>query len=175
MIQGGPGSNNWRNKGSRHYESYILEVQQLIDRTLPTVPARDARAVVGDSMGGYGAMNVALAHPYRFGVVESWLSFFNGLEGVLHVDRPIISRLGLHAFIYGGEQDHIANPDEDLPFASALRAAGADATGAIYPGEHSLETIEAHLEHMLVFAGRALRAPQPQPQARPQLHAHGAS
>lgn len=175
MIQGGPGSNNWRNKGSLHYESYILEVQQLIDRTLPTVPARDARAVVGDSMGGYGAMNVALANPYRFGVVESWLSFFNGLEGVLHVDRPIISRLGLHAFIYGGEQDHIANPDEDLPFASALRAAGADATGAIYPGEHSLETIEAHLEHMLVFAGRALRAPQPQPQARPQLHAHGAS
>ena len=125
MIQGGPGSNNWRNTGSLHYESYILEVQQLIDRMLPTVPARDARAVVGDSMGGYGAMNVALANPYRFGVVESWLSFFNGLEGVLHADRPIFSRLGLHAFIYGGEQDHIANPDEDFPFASALRAAGA--------------------------------------------------
>jgi putative esterase len=160
MIQGGPGSNNWRNKGGLHYESYILEVQQLIDRTLPTVPARDARAVVGDSMGGYGAMNVALANPYRFGVVESWLSFFNGLEGVLHADRPIISRLGLHAFVYGGEQDHIANPDEDLPFASALRAAGADATGAVYPGEHSLETIEAHLEHMLIFAGRALGATQ---------------
>ncbi len=167
MIQGGPGSNNWHNTGSLHYESYILEVQQLIDRTLPTVPARDARAVVGDSMGGYGAMNVALTNPYRFGVVESWLSFFNGLEGVLHADRSIISRLGLHAFIYGGEQDHVANPDEDMPFASALRAAGADATGAVYPGAHSLETIEAHLEHMLVFAGRALRAPQPQPQHQP--------
>lgn len=159
MIQGGPGSNNWRNTGSLRYESYVLEVQQLIDRMLPTVPARDARAVVGDSMGGYGAMNVALANPYRFGVVESWLSFFNGLEGVLHADRPIVSQLGLHAFIYGGEQDHIANPDEDLPFASALRAAGADARGAIYPGEHSLQTVEAHLEHMLIFAGHALRVP----------------
>ncbi len=167
MIQGGPGSNNWRNKGSLRYESYILEVQQLIDRALPTVPARDARAVVGDSMGGYGAMNVALANPYRFGVVESWLSFFNGLEGVLHADRPIISRLGLHAFIYGGEQDHIANPNEDLPFAAALRAAGADATGAVYPGQHSLETVEAHLEHMLVFAGRSLRASQTQRQHQP--------
>jgi Putative esterase len=156
MIQGGPGSNLWRNHGGLRYESYILEVQELIDRTLPTVPARGARAVVGDSMGGYGAMNVALTNPYRFGVVESWLSFFNGLEGNLRSDRPIIARLGLHAFIYGGEQDHIANPEEDLPFAAALKAAGADAAGAIYPGEHNLETIEAHLRSMLVFAGRAL-------------------
>jgi Putative esterase len=156
MIQGGPGSNNWRNQGSLRYESYIVEVQELIDHTLPTVPARDARAIAGDSMGGYGAMNAALANPYRFGVVESWLSFFNGLEGDLHADRPIFKRLGLHASIYGGEQDHIANPDEDMPFAAALRGAGADAHGALYPGEHSLETIKAHLTSMLAFAGRAM-------------------
>ncbi len=158
MIQGGPGSNNWRNQGALRYESYILEVQQLIDRMLPTVPARDARAVVGDSMGGYGAMNVALANPYRFGVVESWLSFFNGLSGDLRADRPVFSRLGLHAFLYGGESDHIANPDEDAPFAAALRASGVDARSAIYPGEHNLETVEAHLSHMLVFAGHTLSA-----------------
>jgi Putative esterase len=156
MIQGGPGSNNWRNQGALRYESYILEVQQLIDRTLPTVAARDARAIVGDSMGGYGAMNVALANPYRFGVVESWLSFFNGLGGDLRADRPVFSRLGLHAFVYGGESDHIANPEEDAPFAAALRSAGADAKSAIYPGEHNLETLEVHLAHMLAFAGRSL-------------------
>jgi hypothetical protein len=156
MIQGGPGSNNWRNQGALRYESYILEVQQLIDRTLPTVAARDARAIVGDSMGGYGAMNVALANPYRFGVVESWLSFFNGLGGDLRADRPVFSRLGLHAFVYGGESDHIANPEEDAPFAAELRSAGADAKSAIYPGEHNLETLEAHLAHMLAFAGRSL-------------------
>ncbi len=161
MIQGGPGANLWRNQGAQRYESYILEAQQLVDRMLPTVPARGARAVAGDSMGGYGAMNVALANPYRFGVVESWLSFFNGLEGDLRADRPIFARLGLHAFVYGGEQDHIANPDEDLPFAAALRAAGADASGAIYPGEHNLETVQAHLDSMLLFAGRALEQTQP--------------
>jgi hypothetical protein len=156
MIQGGPGSNNWRNQGALRYETYILEVQELIDRTLPTVAARDARAIVGDSMGGYGAMNVALTNPYRFGVVESWLSFFNGLGGDLRADRPVFSRLGLHAFVYGGESDHIANPDEDAPFAAALRAASADARSAIYPGEHNLETLEAHLASMLTFAGRSL-------------------
>jgi Putative esterase len=156
MIQGGPGANNWRNQGAMRYEGYVLEVQQLIDQTLPTLATRGARAIVGDSMGGYGAMNVALANPYRFGVVESWLSFFNGLSGGLHADRPILTRLGLHAFIYGGEEDHIANPDEDAPFAAALRSAGVDAKSAIYPGEHNLETLEAHLSSMLTFAGRSL-------------------
>lgn len=156
MIQGGPGANNWRNMGSMHYESYVLEVQELIDRMLPTVAARDARAIAGDSMGGFGAMNVALGSPYRFGVVESWLGFFNGLEGTLRADRPIISRLGLSAFVYGGESDKIANPGEDAPFAAALRAAGAQAHGVVYPGEHSLETLAAHLGDMLTFAGRSL-------------------
>jgi hypothetical protein len=127
MIQGGPGSNNWRNVGPMHYESYVLEVQELIDRMLPTVAARDARAIAGDSMGGYGAVNVALGNPFRFGVVESWLGFFNGLGDELRADRPIISRLGLHAYLYGGESDHIADPSENAPFAAALRAAGARA------------------------------------------------
>ena len=105
-------------------------------------------------------MNVALANPYRFGVVESWLSFFDGLSRDLQADKPILRRLGLKAFVYGGEQDHIANPLEDAPFAAELRAAGADAKSATYPGEHSLQTLEAHLSNMLTFAGRSLSAPR---------------
>jgi hypothetical protein len=156
MIQGGPGTNNWRNLGGLRYENYVLETQELVDRMLPTIPARNARAIVGDSMGGYGAMNAALSNPYRFGVVESWIGFFNGLEGQLAADRPIFRRLGMQAFVYGGAEDKIADPSEDRPFASALHAAGADAHGAVYPGEHNLQTLEAHLGSMLRFAGRAL-------------------
>lgn len=156
-IQGGPGANRWRDGPTGNYESYVLEVQQLVDRMLPTLASRDSRAIVGDSMGGYGAMHIALANPYRFGVAESWLGFFDGLQGQLHADRPVIRRLGLHAFVYGGEEDHIANPEEDLPFAHELEAEGADAHGAVYPGEHSLTTVEAHLADMLVYAGRALQ------------------
>jgi hypothetical protein len=165
MIQGGRGANNWHNVGKQGYENYVLEVQELIDRTLPTMAARDARAIAGDSMGGYGAMNIVLGNPYRFGTVESWLGFFNGLEGELHADRPILKRLGLRAFVYGGEADHIADPAEDAPFAAALRASGARAKSAIYPGEHDLETLEAHLTSMLTFAGRAIG----------ETPAHGAS
>ncbi|HEX7609372.1 MAG TPA: alpha/beta hydrolase-fold protein, partial [Solirubrobacteraceae bacterium] len=74
MVQGGPGSNNWRNHwGGRDYGNYVLEVQQLVDHMLPTIPTRAGRAIAGLSMGGYGAMSIALGSPYRFGIVESWL------------------------------------------------------------------------------------------------------
>jgi enterochelin esterase-like enzyme len=156
MIQGGPGTNNWLNLGDTRYEAYVLEVQALIDRMLPTAPDRAARAIAGYSMGGYGAMHLALTHPERFAVVESWLGFFNGLDGRLQDDRAALSRLGLRAFLYGGAADDIADPAENAPFAAALRAAGADAHSAVYPGEHDFATLEAHLAHMLVFAGRGL-------------------
>jgi enterochelin esterase-like enzyme len=156
MIQGGRGANNWRDHGTRRYESYVLEAQELVDRMLPTVAARNARAVLGDSMGGYGAMNVALGHPQRFSVVESWLGFFNGLEDELRAAAPVISRQGLHAFVYGGESDEIADPSENAPWAARLRAAGASAHSAVYAGGHTMETLQAHLGHMLTYAGRAL-------------------
>jgi enterochelin esterase-like enzyme len=156
MIQGGPGANNWRNLYALHYESYVLEVQEMIDRELATVPSRNDRAIAGLSMGGYGAMELTLDNPYRFGVVESWLGFFDGLEGQLRIDSHAIRTLGLHAFVYGGEEDHIANPAEDGPWAAKLRAEGAEARSAVFPGEHSLETVEAHLTQMLSFAGHSL-------------------
>jgi enterochelin esterase-like enzyme len=156
MIQGGPGSNNWRDIGGVRYESYVLEVQEQIDRMLPTIATRGARAIAGDSMGGYGAMNVALGNPFRFGVVESWLGFFNGLDQELRADRPIISRLGLHAYLYGGAADHIADPSENAPFAAALRAAGAKAHSAVYAGGHTMQTLQAHLGSMLAYAGKSL-------------------
>jgi enterochelin esterase-like enzyme len=156
MIQGGRGANNWRDEGSHRYESYVLEVQQLVDRMLPTVPDRAARAIAGDSMGGFGAMNVALGNPRRFSVVESWLGFFNGLEDELRAAKPVIASDGLHAYLYGGASDYIADPSENAPFAAQLRAAGASAHSAVYVGGHTMETLEAHLHHMLLYVGRSL-------------------
>jgi enterochelin esterase-like enzyme len=156
MIQGGKGANNWRNQGSHHYESYVLEVQQLIDRMLPTIPARASRAIAGDSMGGFGAMNVALGNPRRFSVVESWLGFFNGLDDELRAARAVIAEEGLHAYLYGGASDDIADASENAPFAARLRAAGASAHSAVYVGGHTMETLQRHLRHMLLYVGRSL-------------------
>ena len=156
MVQDLSGLKNWRNVGRRHSASYVVEVQELIDRMLPTIPTRAARAIAGSSMGGFGAMHVALANPYRFAVVESWLGFFDGLEGELQADAAVLSRLGLHAFLYGAAADPVAAPEENPEFAAQLRAVGADAEGVIYPGGHSLEKVKEHLERGLLFAGRSL-------------------
>jgi enterochelin esterase-like enzyme len=156
MIQGGKGSNNWRNQGARHYEDYVLEVQQLVDRMLPTVAERASRAIAGDSMGGFGAMNVALGNPRRFSVVESWLGFFNGLDDELRAARGVIAQDGLHAYLYGGASDDIADPSENAPFAARLRAAGASAHSAVYVGGHTMETLQRHVRHMLLYVGRSL-------------------
>jgi enterochelin esterase-like enzyme len=158
MIQDLSGLQNWRNTGRRHSESYVVEVQELIDRLLPTIATRAGRAVAGSSMGGFGAMHVALANPFRFAVVESWLGFFDGLESELRADAPVLSRLGLHAFLYGAEADPVAVPEENPQFAAQLRSVGADAEGIVYPGGHSLEKVREHLDTGLLFAGRSLLA-----------------
>ncbi|MGA2319472.1 MAG: alpha/beta hydrolase-fold protein [Solirubrobacteraceae bacterium] len=160
MIQDRSGLNDWRDLGRRDSATYVIEVQELIDRMLRTIPTRAGRAIAGSSMGGFGAMNVALANPLRFAVVESWLGYFNNLEGALRADRPLISRLGLHAFLYGAAADPAADPAEDPAFAAELGAAGAQAESAIYPGGHSLEKVREHLDAGLLFAGRSLRDAQ---------------
>src|SRR5262249_29313583 len=156
MIQDRGGPNNWRDVGMFRSETYVVEVQELIDRMLRTVPTRAGRAIAGSSMGGFGAMHVALANPYRFAVVESWLGFFDSLGGELRADRPVLKRLGLHALLYGAQADPVAVPQEDPTFAAKLRAAGAQAQGIIYPGGHSLEKVADHLDTGLLFAGRSL-------------------
>ena len=54
------------------YEDYIVEdLVGYIDSNYRTIPSRDSRAIVGHSMGGYGAMKLAMKHPDVFGAVAS--------------------------------------------------------------------------------------------------------
>jgi S-formylglutathione hydrolase FrmB len=159
MLQAGGLPDNWQNatwRGGPQYNTYIGEVQRLTDRVLRTIPARASRAIAGYSMGGFGAMNVALAQLRNYSVVESWEGFFDNLSGELAADRPLLRRLPLHAFVYGGSADTVAGYTQDAPWAAAMRAAGAEAQSAVYPGGHSFGPLEAHLSQMLSFAGRAL-------------------
>ena len=55
-----------------NYEDYIVEdLVSYIDSNYRTIPSRDSRAIVGHSMGGYGAMKLAMKHPDVFGAVAS--------------------------------------------------------------------------------------------------------
>jgi len=158
MLAGAGDPAGWRNTASGAYYNYVGEVQRLVDRALRTIPARSARAIAGYSMGGYGAMNVALTQLRHYSVVESWEGNFANLQTQLSADRQLLRQLPLHAFVWGGAQDTVVDSALNAPWAAAMRAAGADAQSAVYPGAHAFAPIEAHLSAMLSFAARALRS-----------------
>lgn len=158
MLEGAGAPADWRNVRGAGYYSYVGEVQQLVDRALRTIPTRSARGIAGYSMGGFGAMNVALTQLRRYSLVESWEGDFANLGSELSADRRLLKQLPLHAFVWGGAQDTVVDSALNAPWAAAMRAAGADASSAVYPGAHAFAPIERHLQAMLSFAGRALRS-----------------
>ena len=64
-----------------HFDYVVRDVVGHIDRNFRTVPRRDARAVMGKSSGGYGALVMAAHASDVFGIVAS----HSGDAGFLHV------------------------------------------------------------------------------------------
>lgn len=49
------------------FETYLVrDIIGFVDRTFQTIPAREGRVIAGLSMGGYGAVKLALKHPDLF-------------------------------------------------------------------------------------------------------------
>ena len=94
-------------------------------------------------MGGFGAMEVALSQLRRYSVVESWEGFFDNLSSLLAADRSLLARMPLHAFVYGGRNDTVANPAEDASWAAALRARRRRRAERALPGRAHLRAARA--------------------------------
>jgi S-formylglutathione hydrolase FrmB len=94
---------DWYNAGSGGppmYESYdIDQLIPLIDSYFRTIASRAGRAVIGESMGGYGVMTYAVRHPDLFGAAVSMSGF---------VDSNYVPEIAL---ISGGPLVQTALPD----------------------------------------------------------------
>jgi enterochelin esterase-like enzyme len=92
----------WANGVRPHeaWETFLArDVVNAVDRRYRTIPAGWARALVGLSEGGYGALNIGLHHPGEFHVLESWSgyeqaddidSIFGRWESVLRWNSPAL-------------------------------------------------------------------------------------
>lgn len=79
--------NDPRNGGLQWEDHIAGEVVDYVDANFPTIASRQGRAMAGFSMGGYGAMMLALKHADRFAAVCTQAgSFAFGHE--LRPDRP---------------------------------------------------------------------------------------
>ena len=97
------GQNGWYTDSAtapdEKFETYILEeLIPDVERRFRTLPARDARAVAGLSMGGYGALKFGVKHPERFALAASLSGAFDaaswdaGDPKLLAFVKPSIAR-----------------------------------------------------------------------------------
>jgi putative tributyrin esterase len=145
--------------GGRYWDYVADELPEIVGNFFRISQDPAQTYVAGLSMGGYGAMKLALTHPDRFAAAAT-------LSGALDLDelssRP--ERVGLFDRIYGkaipddadvfklldaADVDalpriHVSTGTEDAPglvkgnrrFVAALEAKGADVTSDFRPGEH---------------------------------------
>jgi S-formylglutathione hydrolase FrmB len=87
------GGNSWYTDSATEpkdaYESYLIkELIPYIDSNFRSVPRKESRMIAGLSMGGFGALKLALKHPTLFSVAGS---FSGALDAPLRdVDNPFL-------------------------------------------------------------------------------------
>jgi len=155
--------------GSPRYEQHILETVRFVDRTFRTRNQCRGRGIAGLSMGGYGSLRLALRHPETFCAAAAHSSVtdirgFREKNPSPEWDRilgspPLPDRdLFLLAQQPGtkpalrfdcGTEDFLLG--ENRRFAEHLRAHNVAHTYAEYPGSHTWEYWDAHVEESLGF------------------------
>lgn len=154
----------------------------MVERALATDPAR--RAVIGLSMGGFGALHLALLRPadWRFvGALspaiftpashfsELQLGLFSGafgepFERARYAEADPFARLPDLAhmasppafYLSCGEDDFFGLAEGTRAFGEALAAVGVPATVHIEPGYHDWEFWRAELPEAMAAFGTAL-------------------
>src|SRR5215203_688903 len=121
------GENSWYTNtldGASKFESYITtDLPADVVRKYRTINSRYGRAIAGLSMGGYGALKLALKRPAQFAVVGAF-------SGAFSITQDLETKLGateaVHVKTIFGAADSQARKDNDVfMLAAALKPAGA--------------------------------------------------
>jgi S-formylglutathione hydrolase FrmB len=87
-------TSEWGNSadGRQKMETYLAnDLVQYVDATYRTLPQSDERGIGGLSMGGFGAMNIAVHHPTIFGFVIALGGYYRA-EGSIWGKSPAYVR-----------------------------------------------------------------------------------
>ena len=151
------------------YDGRELVMDRVVDAVLPAVEGthmRDAahRAIAGFSMGGYGAMNIAMQYPGVFGQVVSVAGYFmvNDLSEMFGDVPPVVARNtpSAHPWRARGMQvlldEDAAEPNSLIAGQAArmsglLRKYGVPVTVRIQPGTHDWAYAMSALRQAFTF------------------------
>jgi len=164
----GSGYCDWRD-GTTCAETYLVD--ELLPWVAAELPAGGELHIGGLSMGGYGALTLALRHPGVFRSASSTSGFFDPArlfrfvpdaqqrmwgdgEGMRdHDPRALVTdaerRRDLRIAFDCGTEDELLDQNRD--FHALLDGIGVDHSYAERPGGHEWEYWSARLEHHLRF------------------------
>jgi enterochelin esterase-like enzyme len=158
-LDWGPGR-NWETAIARELPAYV-------DAHYRTIPSRGARALVGLSAGGYGAVALALHHLESFSVIESWSGYFRptdlsgtkvlphqpsqSVHNLVRALRADFDRRSTFFAFYVGDKDTRFRA-ENVTLARELSRAQVPFVFRIYQGAHEQTVWSAHAQAWLGLA-----------------------
>lgn len=149
-----------------------VELPRYVDAHYRTIAARQGRAIVGISAGGYGATITGLLNPEEYSVIESWSGYFvarnirgdaaldlgedsQNLRGsayaVVSALRGVFARLPTFFGFYVGRGDTLFYAS-NRTYDAVLRLLDVPHTFAVYPGKHNEALWNAHADAWLRLA-----------------------
>ncbi len=147
----------------------VRDLVAHVDATYPTVPRASARAIGGESMGGWGALHHAFSHPEVFGVVgahspalrpdDGTLAFLGtGVEFArkdpIALARLLPANVALKVWVDTGRDDPWMSRATLLH--TILTERGVAHTWNVFPGDHSWTFWRAHVAEYVRFYSQAL-------------------
>jgi enterochelin esterase-like enzyme len=157
------------------WETFVArDLVRAVDTRYRTIPRGSARALIGLSEGGYGALNIGLHHPGEFHVLESWSgyeraddlrSIFGGRTALLAHNSPMLTlprvagRLRAdHTFVwfYSAARDHFH--EQNTAFARELRRQRIPFRYFSVGGGHNWALWRGQASNALLAASRRLHA-----------------
>ena len=177
MPDGGRGFYTNHYDGGPQWATHVgVELPTFIERTFPALATRDGRHIGGLSMGGYGALRVALGHPDRFASANSHSGAVLGPRR--RVDFPPTPEyraiVGPHSGLGGTDNDLALLAtrakaggllprlrvdcgtddfliEDNRTFNRQLVDAGVDHQYVEYPGSHTWEYWDEHVREAIEF------------------------
>jgi enterochelin esterase-like enzyme len=161
---------NWPDGGPRWADYVANDVVQIIDQRYRTVAAPESRAIGGLSMGGLGALTIALRHPDVFGIVgghspslrlepDPALWFLVGDNFDQHSPLRLVEERDdaqrLMMWLDVGAED-VWRPNIEA-FRSVVERRGLRVRWHVFPGQHESEYWIEHVPDYLRFYAEALR------------------
>jgi len=93
MPDGGRGFYTDAFEGFAHESAIVKDLIPFIDRMFHTIPERSGRAIGGLSMGGYGAIKLALKYPELFVSANGHSGAYGFSHGQWREDEPEFARI----------------------------------------------------------------------------------